>query len=188
MPMLTIAAILAAQAVAAPDPVEQRMATLYDEVCLQAFPIDGAVDKAMAARGATPLTPDQVRVTLVDDPGRGWVVKDGDREMLVFLELPPFHACSVRQFTTAGFADLTAYRAVADPFEQAHPGFVGLGAPYDVDKGDLHIHAIGEQRTLPGGGQESLFVFDQHVIDPAKRAAGSTRVNVRFVHQIRTGQ
>ncbi|WP_174284612.1 hypothetical protein [Sphingomonas bacterium] len=187
MPMLTFAALLAAQMAPAPDPVEQRMVALYDEVCLQAFPIDAAVDKAMAARGATPLTPAQVKVTLVDDPGRGWSVKDGDEEMLVFLELPPFHACSVRRFMVAGFADLSAYHAVADPFEKAHSDFTAIN-PYDADRGEIHVHAIGERRDLPGGGEESLFVFDQHITDPAKRAAGSTRVNMRFVHQIRTSQ
>lgn len=168
------------------DAALTRLVALYDEVCLQAFPIDGAVDKLMAARGATALTPAEVKVTLVNDPGRGWQVKDGDRDVYVFLELPPFHACSVRRFFTGGMPALAAYRTVADRFEADHPGFAPV-SPYDADRGDLHVHAIGEQRLLPGGSQESLFVFDQHVIDPAKRAAGQTAINLRFVHQLHTG-
>ena len=188
---VVIAAMLQAATVVAspsPDPAIARMAALYDAVCLQAFPIDGAVDSLMASRamvesGATPLTPEQVKVTLVDNPGRGWRVKDGDRDMLVFLELPPFHACSVRRFLPTGRIDLGAYRPVADRFEADHPAFAPL-EPHEVDRGELHEHGYGESRELSGGGAESLFVIDQHVIEPAKRAAGEAEVNLRFVHQI----
>ena len=162
------------------------MVALYDEVCLQTFPIDGGVDKLMAAKGATALTPEQVKVTLVDDPGRGWKLEDGDRTLYVVLELPPFHACSVRRFFPDAIPDLDAYRVVADRFEADHPSFSPI-TPYNADRGDLHVHAVGEQRRLAGGSEDSLFVFDQHVIDPAKRAAGQTAINLRFVHQIHTG-
>ncbi|WP_375396002.1 hypothetical protein [uncultured Sphingomonas sp.] len=201
MAVLTIAALLAQAAApipalpdvpsdvqaAMPIAIERRMATLYDEACLQAFPIDSAVDTLMAAKGATPLTPEQVKVTLVDDPGRGWSIKDGEREILVFLELPPFHACSVRRFTEVVDPALSQYRPVTDAFEKGHPGFTPM-KPYDADRSDIHVHAVGEQRMLPGGGAESLFVFDQHVIDPERRAKGDTAINLRFVHQIKTPQ
>lgn len=82
--------------------------------------------------------------------------------------------------------DLSAYRSVSGRFEASHEGFAPI-PPYEADRGDLHVHAVGEQRALPGGSAEALFVFDQHVIDPAKRAAGQTAVNVRFVHQLHAG-
>ena len=176
----------ATPAPAAADPAFDRLVALYDEVCLQAFPIDGGVDRLMATKGAVALTPDQVKVTLVDDPGRGWRIKDGSREVLVFLELPPFHACSVRRFFPAGIPALPAYRAVAERFETDHPGFAPV-APYDVDRGEIHVHAVVEQRALAAGEQESLFVYEQHITDPVKRATGQTAVNLRFVHQIHTG-
>jgi hypothetical protein len=72
-----------------------RMAALYDEVCLKAFPDDAAVDRLMAEKGAAPLTPEQAQITLRGDPGRGWLLKDGERNIQIMLELPPFHACSV---------------------------------------------------------------------------------------------
>lgn len=34
----------------APDPAMTRMVALYDEICLQAFPDDGAVDRLMEAK------------------------------------------------------------------------------------------------------------------------------------------
>ena len=181
--MLLVIAALAATQPTVPDRTLARMVALYDEVCLQTFPIDAEVDALMARKGATPLTPEQVRITLVNDPGRGWMLTDGDREVLIFVEMPPYHACSVRRFTPAGFADLGAYRAVVDPYEASHPDFAPV-QPYDTDRGNLHIHAIGEKRPLPTGGAETLYVFDQHINDPTKRAAGQTAVNVRFVHQI----
>ena len=182
MPLLFAAALTAATTTV-PDPVQARMAALYNEICLQTFPIDAQVDALMQRKGATPLTSEEVKVTLVDDPGRGWRVKDGDRDILVFIEMPPYHACTVRRFTTNGFTDLSAYRAVVDPYEASHPAFVPA-KPYDVDRGEIHVHAIGEARPLPTGGAETFYIYDQHITDPARRANDDTAVNVRFVHQI----
>jgi hypothetical protein len=169
---------------AAPSPVE-RMLTLYDEVCLKAFPDDKAIDALMAAEGAVPLTPEQVRVTFNDDPGRGWLLDDGDRKIQIMLELPPYHACSVRGTTPNGFGDLTAYRDLTAAFKQTRPGFEPAG-PYDMDRPELqiHIHAIGEARKLQDGMSETLLLFDQRVTDPQRRANGETGVDIRFVHQI----
>ena len=99
--MILMAAALLAGMVqqGASDPADgmvRRITALYDEACLQAFPNDDQIDALMARKGATPLTPDEVKVTLRDDPGRGWRLKDGERNVLIFLETPPFHACSVR--------------------------------------------------------------------------------------------
>lgn len=185
MPMLTLL-LVQAVAVPPPDPRAGRMAALYDEVCLRAFPDDKAVDAAMAAKGAKPLTPDQVKVTLREDPGRGWSVEDGDRTVFVFLEAPPYHACSVRWPAPAGADDLGAYRAVVDPFVAQRPGFAAM-PPREMDMGALHISAAGQQRVLPNGGAESLFVIDQHVTDPARRARGETGMMRRFVHQLNRG-
>ena len=37
---------------------------------------------------------------------------------------------------------------------------------------------------MADGRRESLMVIDQHITDPARRAAGETGTEVRFVHQI----
>lgn len=190
MTMLAAATMLLLQAAPATvtpaaDPALARMAALFDEVCLQAFPIDGAVDRLMTARGATPMTPERVKITLKDDPGRGWSIEDGARRISLFVEDPPYHACSVRR-TVEAAGDLAGYRTLAARFEADHPGFAPI-APYDRDQGDVHIHGTGESRSLAGGSSESLFVFDQHVTDPARRAKGETAVDLRFVHQIHTG-
>lgn len=184
---LLLAAAAASAAVGqsqdAADPAVERLVTLYDEVCLKTFPDDAAVDALMAAKGATALTPEEVRVTFRNDPGRGWLLEDGDRTIQIMLELPPYHACSVRRMTSQGFGDLTAYRAVAEAYKATRPGFAPI-EPMETDMDGLHIRATGEIRSLPDGHSETLYLFDQQVIDPARRAAGETTVNIRFVHQI----
>ncbi|WP_425230161.1 NMCC_0638 family (lipo)protein [Sphingomonas sp.] len=180
---------LAAQTVAAPppapgaavtDPRLTRMAALYEELCLKAFPDDAAVDRLMAARGATALTPEQVRVTLVDDPGRGWRVADAGGPVLVILELPPYHACSVRWDAPAGTPDWSAYRAVSDPYLAGHDGWTTL-PPMEMDRGDIHISGVTTAR-MTAAGSDALIVVDQTPSDPAKRGTGT--VDRRLVHQM----
>lgn len=182
----TVVMIAAAAGHSPADPVVARMAALYQEVCLTAFPYDDQVDALMAAKGARPLTPDQVKVTLRDDPGRGWETPDADgQSTFVFLELPPYHACSVRHMTENGLGEPSAYQAIVSRFKESRPGFAPA-APMDQVVGGLHIQATIEQRPLPGGSAEALMVFEQRIADPKRVAAGETRVSLRFVHQIAT--
>ena len=157
------------------------MTALYERVCLQAFPDDKAVEALMAGEGARPLTREEVKITLNDDPGKGWEIKDGNITALLILEYPPFHACSLR-WPMPDYPDVSEYRAIATKFRAAKGGFEPMD-PYDVDYGDIHVHAVGEQRNIPGGGTESLFIFDQHITDPKRRSAGETGIMFRFVHQ-----
>jgi hypothetical protein len=157
-----------------------RMTALYDQVCLRAFPNDDAIAALMAERHATSLTSEEVKTTLGDDPGHGWRVEGGEADGLLIIEDPPYHACSLRWPMPADF-DLHEYRAVADTFERGK-AFAPV-VPYDADIGDIHAHSVGEQRRLPDGGFESLFVIDQHITDPERRAAGETGTMLRFVHQ-----
>lgn len=170
---------------AAADPRLARMAALYGEVCLRDFPDDDVLDAAVTAKGARRLTEAEARITLVDDPGRGWALDDTGRTVLVFLELPPFHACSVRFPIASDQPGIEPYQAVIAPFLAANPGFEPIG-PYDTDRGDIHIRAIGAGRRLPDGRTETLLLYDQSITDPARRAKGETGVMRRFVHQIVT--
>ncbi|WP_287979809.1 hypothetical protein [Sphingomonas sp.] len=199
MMMLAAALLLQAAATTAPPttPVAgpaavaidiARMAALYDEVCLQTFPIDAAVDALMIRKKATPMTAAHVKVTLRDDPGRGWTLRDGDQVYDVVLELPPFHACSVRTSDPmVATGDLEPYRAVADAFMASHRGFTA-GEPMDMTRGGIKIHAEMQGRPLPGKLFENLLVVEQKVVDAALLEPGSMSSPLRFVHQIGTGQ
>lgn len=186
MPMPLIAAALLAQAApaAAPDPVA-RMVALYDALCLKTFPDDVTLAEAMAARNATPLTVEQTRVTLHDDPGRGWFVRDGDLRAMVILELPPYHACSVRALVGEGPHDLSALTAATGAYEAAHTGFVP-DAPFDGARGGIHIHVESKARPLPDGSTDTLMIVEQQVLDPKQLGPGETAAPLRFVHQIRS--
>jgi hypothetical protein len=155
-----------------------RMTALFERVCLRTFPDDKAVEAVMNAIGAPELGQDEVKVTMRDDPARAWNLPDG---ATLWIEFPPYHACSVR-WSAARIGDLKAYRTVADKYEGAVGGFSPID-PYNDDQGDIHIHAVGEQRTLLNNSSEALFVFDQKVRDRKRREAGETGVNLRFVHQ-----
>ncbi len=181
--MLMLATATPATAADESDPAVQRMIDLFGEVCLSAFPDDAAVDAIMAQVAERQLTPDQVRVTFNDDPGRGWLVADGDAQIQVMLELPPYHACSVRRGTNSGLDNPAAYRALIDDFSATHPGFVAQ-EPIVSHQGGLEIRGDVLVRELPGGRRESLMVIEQRVLDEDRRAAGETGVSLRFVYQV----
>ncbi|MBI0474524.1 hypothetical protein D9601_03995 [Sphingomonas sp. MA1305] len=172
---------------AAPSPAATdvaRMATLYDEICLHTFPDDAALDRLMSAKKATPLSASDVRIILRDDPGRGWLLRDGGERFTVTLELPPFHACSLRAaHPSAGPTDLTAYQRVAASYVARTGGF-SAQPPIELDQGGIHIHGEIQTRALPNGDSDNLIVVDQRIADPSQLAAGTTATPLRFVHQI----
>ena len=182
---LSIVLAALAQVAANPGPpTVAAMVSLYDEVCLRTFPDDAAVDRAMAKHKAIALTPEQVKVTLHDDPGRGWVVKGKGQPVMVMLELPPFHACSVRALAGDGPHDLTALKTVTEAYKRTHPGFTAEPV-FEGERGGIRIRAENEVRRLPDGTADSLMVIDQRVTDPAQLGPGQTAAPLRFVHQLK---
>ena len=146
--MSILLALAAAASAAGADGQIARMAALYDEVCLKAFPDDKAVETLMQAQNAEELSADEVKVTMVDDPARAWRLQDGSAT--VWLEFPPYHACSVR-WNADSIEDLGPYREIAARYETAIGGFRAI-APMDTNRGDIHISAIGEGRGFRAAG------------------------------------
>lgn len=77
--MLLLAALAAAALPTDDDQRLARMVALYDQACVKTFPDDKAVEALMVARGAKELSPEAVKVTMRDDPARGWNLGDGGR-------------------------------------------------------------------------------------------------------------
>src|SRR4051812_32891574 len=99
--------LLALVATTASSPESQRlsqMTALYEQVCLKIFPDDKAVEALMMKESVRELTPYEVKVTMRDDPAGGWYMAQ-DGSVSVWLEFPPFHACSVR-WNAAEIGDL----------------------------------------------------------------------------------
>jgi hypothetical protein len=166
-----------------PDPAAQlaEMVALYDEVCLRAFPDDAAAARAVARYRASPLSREDVRRFLHDDPGLGWQIAGRTGRFHVTIEqAPPYHSCAVRTMTAAGFADTGPYQAAVARYARGR-GFERI-APMDRVVRELRIAGGGERRADTDGSSESLLVVfttpaDEH------RAAGHTAVEVRFAHQ-----
>lgn len=177
--MLMLLALAAVTGSVDADQRLSRMTALYERVCLKAFPDDKAVEALMTTENAREFTPNEVKITMRDDPARGWELRDGGAS--IWIEFPPFHACSVR-WNAPAIGDLHAYHAIADEYERAVGEFHPM-VPVDRDQGQIHIHLIGEQRILPNRTSESLMVVDQKISDPKRREAGETGVVLRFVHQ-----
>ena len=106
--MLMFVGLVAGAEVSA-DQQLSRMTALYEQVCLKTFPDDKAVEALMVSENARPLTPDEVKVTMRDDPARGWEVTD--KSATVWIEFPPYHACSVR-WNASRMGDFSEYRAI----------------------------------------------------------------------------
>lgn len=156
-----------------------EMVALYREVCLETFPNDTAIEAMMKTRDARELSADEVKVTMGGDPARAWELKGG--AATVWVEFPPFHACSVR-WNTPRLSDLREYRAVADRYQGARGGFTPMES-VEGDQGAIHIHMAGERRSLANQATESLLVIEQTINDPNRREAGETGAVLRFVHQ-----
>lgn len=158
---------------------------LFGDLCLRTFPDDAALDAAMERLDARPLTVEEVRRTFNDDPGRGWVLQDEGRTVQIMLELPPYHACSVRRGTDTGLDGSEQWSSMVAAFAGQH-GQMTTDAPYELVRDGIKINARVDFRPLPGGGRESLMAVEQQVMDPQRRANGETGIELRFVRQIYT--
>ncbi|WP_420607498.1 hypothetical protein [Novosphingopyxis sp.] len=172
--------LLAQPADAQADATLSKMAALYEDICLDAFPDAGKAEARILALGAIELSPEVVKVTMRDDPARGWGFEDGSAT--IWLEFPPFYACSVR-WNMPDMGDLSPYRDAVEAYAKTNAGFAPMD-PMDVDQGDIHIQLTGEARDLSNGTKETLFMVVQNIRNEERRAAGETGLVVRFVHQI----
>jgi hypothetical protein len=168
-----------------PDAAAQlaELTGLFNDICLKAFPDDRAVAQAVVARGssATPMSPDEVRVYLHDDPGVGWFLAGRTGRFEVTVEAPPFHACGIRTLTVSGFPDLSSYRRLSDAFEAGHD--VQKIGPRNFTVGEIDSIGGGESWHRPDRSDEALLVFSA-TPSASVRAEGKDGVEIRFVHQI----
>ncbi len=169
----------------APDEGAQTDAliSLYQTLCLDAFPDDAAVETALRARDAVPLSDQQVHDILHGDQGKGWLVTAAGTRFTVTIELPPFHACGVRTMMRAGMTDPAPYRALLDRYEH-DKGKFRASPPKGFDQGALHSIGSVEGRVTPEGLIEAMIQVSTTLTDPVKRETGQTATEVRLVHQL----
>ena len=176
LPILIVAIALQADpALVASPSYESRMAVLYRDVCLTAFPDDATIAETMRRRGAEPLSRRQLAIYLHDDPGSGWRLHSGTDDFIVTVENPPYHACSVRQGVATRMSDPAPYAAVTDAYRSSHPGFTP-SEPMNIEARGNRSNLQAEQRATGENQTESLIVVTDSPIN------GSTP-EVRYVHQ-----
>lgn len=159
----------------------QEMTSLYDAVCLKAFPQDGQVEAMMKVRGAVPMTEADVASYLHDDAGVGWVLVGRAATFRVLIEHPPYHACSVRSVTRTGFSGLSAYASLVERELKSWPRHETIAPQSFVVRG-VQTEMRGEGRLRGDGQTECLLLGLGRVVDPAL-ASRLTGIEVRFVHQ-----
>src|SRR5262249_14206644 len=152
------------------EPVAQQaeMVTLFDEVCLKAFPNDAAVAQHLQARHAQQLTPTEVTIYLHEDPGAGWRLAGATAPFVITLEQPPFHTCAIRTLTAqGGFPSLQPYIDLATRYEAGRSA--SRQAPVTMNIGNVRTQAMQEDFRAADGGHETLMVFSTEPLKPGAR-------------------
>lgn len=167
-----------------PDPASQlaEQVSLYDRICLRAFPDDRAVTAAMGEMaGATAMSAAEVARYLQDDPGFGWNVDGQEARFAVTVETGSVHACGVRTMTANGFPDLAPYRALVARYTRGRSFSPIARQSFTVR--DIMTTGDG-QRSADGG--DVLMMISSTPIEEI-RTEGNTAVEVRFVHSMSEG-
>jgi hypothetical protein len=138
----------------------QGQMAIFDMVCGRVFPDEARIATAMARiPGTRPLTPDEVRTYLKDDPGRGWIMPAGSSQIVVTIEAPPIRSCAVRITNTDGVIDERKWQELLTAAQaRSGGGFVTL-PPQTFEVGDIRSQASGVQKQGAGGAAEAIYLI-----------------------------
>jgi hypothetical protein len=169
-----------------------EMATLYQHICLQAFPSDDAAQAVLQPLGAMPLEPSRVADLLHADPGQGWQLSTPVAHYAVTIEAPPFHTCAIRRMTRFGLPTAQPYIAALRDYAAGHGLVMARPAiQHSQTKSGADEQLIGTPLFTPGNrlpSETSIYVstnthghFNPTV---TPEAAGGVGVEIRMAHQI----
>ncbi len=168
------------------------MATLYQHICLQAFPNDDEAEAVLQKLGAIPLDQAQVAAILHDDPGQGWALSTPTAHYAVTIEAPPFHTCAIRRMTRFGLPTAQPYIAALRDYAAGHgllmakPGIIHSQTKSGADEQLIGTPLLAPGSTLPS--ETSIYVSTNYHgrFSPSvtPEAAGGVGVEIRMAHQI----
>lgn len=189
---MTIAVLLAlAVQAAAPQPSDtprfrgEGQMRMFDMICNHVFPDDARIAAGMSKiPGARALTPDELRIYLKDDPGRGWTMPAGTSRIVVTIEAPPVHACAVRIGNTDGIIDEGRWQQLLTAAQARSGGDFTVMPPQTFAVGDLRTEASGVQKQAADGSAEAYYLLRTSPKNPA--AARGYGVELRMVRQLVT--
>lgn len=143
-----------------PDKAGTELVVVFIELCLGRFPDRADLAEGRMSRDTqlSPMTADQVRNYLKDDPGRGWTYQTGTGNYVVTVEDPPYKACAVRRT----YATLPGYRLpyhllVRDWAATERNTQFQDGPSIKQTRGNLMIS--GETMTLPASDSRPAEMF-----------------------------
>ncbi|WP_156025967.1 NMCC_0638 family (lipo)protein [Sphingomonas phyllosphaerae] len=156
---------------------------MFDMICGRIFPDDARVAAGMARiPGARPLTPEQLRTYLKDDPGRGWIMPAGASQIVVTIEAPPIHSCTVRINNTDGAIDEGKWQQMLTAAQaRSGGGFVTL-PPQTFETGGVRSQVGGVQKQGAGGAAEAIYLIRSTPKQPG------FATEIRMVRQLVTPQ
>jgi hypothetical protein len=156
---------LALQAAPLPRPSDalaygEAQMRMFDTICGRTFPDDARVAAGMAKiPAARPLTPEEVRIYLKNDPGRGWIMPAGSSRIVVTIEAPPIHSCAVRITNTDGVIDEGKWQQLLTAAQaRSGGGFVTLPVQ-TFEAGETRSQAGGVQKQGANGAAEAIYLI-----------------------------
>ena len=174
---LAIAAALPANAQPSRTDADE-LGTLFDQVCLRAFPDDAALDRDATHRHAAALTRARVQDYLHDDPGRGWSYTTALASYIITIEQPPFHACAIRRMTPSGLPGTDRFTAAVNGYVTSrHAALTSMPRQAMTTADGAALTASGQSINRADGSVAETFlviITDYH----------DRGVEVRYVHQI----
>jgi hypothetical protein len=126
-----------------------ELASVFSEICINAFPNKDKVAALLAAKSAVSMSQSEVQRYLHADPGQGWYFKTAVTLYAITIEDPPFHTCAIRRMTPQG-PDLPGINASAAA-EMAYASGIG-GKTMRIDPITTKGGLVGPDATALGIG------------------------------------
>jgi hypothetical protein len=171
--------------------VSQELTDLWTGFCLKHFPADTAINAFAASQRATPMTPQEIKFYLHDDPGQGWYLRTQLGLYAITQEKPPFLACAVRRMTPNGIPGIKPFVDVMKAYAESHQWkltVVPMHTKTPDGRADISAYSNG-MTDVAGKPREAFLVlltnYHGNPPDPWRQdAAGGVGVEVRFVREL----
>ena len=173
------------------DPaVAMELTRFFDNACLHRFPDDAAMDVFAAENHGEPLSAEELKRYLHDDPGRGWYIRTSLGLYALTLEAPPFHACAIRRMTPTGIKEVKPFLADVQAFAASHALTLVKDVPRKVKTPqglDITMFPLSTRNSVGGLSNNLMIILSNyHGRAPSEfraDAGNGPGVEVRMVRQ-----
>lgn len=172
--------------------VSQELTDLWTGFCLDRFPADLAVNVYATSQGAKPMSLEEVKRFLPENPGRGWYLHTKLALYAITIEKSPAVTCAVRRMTPDGVPSVKPLLNAAKAYAEKHHGKLenGPAGQAKTPDGVGDISAVSTRMTdATGKAQDSFWVvltnYHGHAPEFWKPdAMGGVGVEVRLVREL----